>query len=834
MAVTTSSVAGIVAGMNPLEWTAGAPYTVFLFQAVFIILLCNLVHYPIRPLQQPRVIAEVITGILLGPSVMGHIPGFTKTCFPTASMPGLTLFANIGIILFLFIIGMEVDVQFIKRNLRVSISVGLINMAIPFALGCGIAKGLYQQYRVNDPTLNPISFTTFMVFIAVAMSITAFPVLVRILTELNLIVDRVGTIALAAGIINDLTGWILLALAVTLANSSKGINTLYILLLTLAWFLFLMFPVRLSMRFLLKKFTNDLVSGDPSQASMMFILVCVFISAFYTNIIGVHPIFGAFMVGMIVPRDNGYVIKITEKLEDLVHIVFIPLYFALAGLGVNLGLLNKGIDWAYIIAIILLALFGKILSGFVASKLNKMLWRESLAVGVLMSCKGIVEIVALSVGLNAGIISQKVYSMFVVMALVTTFLTTPLTLWIYPVWYREKVAKFRRGEINWDGTPVDQAELTDTDTSSHKLLEGGASKLGSFSIDELDKVRVTKIVLLMKTIDTVSYLMSFIHNFAMNSNNKSGNYSIDVKAVHLREFTSRTSHLLEASSQTADDTDYVRSSNANENETANSSSILSIMKIFSELLGINFSSRSLLSPSKNHLFTVNEQIAETSDLLISSIKTSHLIQEAPDSRRGLFPEIMDNVDFTLFNKLFRQCKSHFGLLLIHDKKQKKLDNVNEYDELELKNGSVGIEGTSLFNLTSVNLVLEHDNLISSSDLLALHIVYKLSFNLSKINVFVKSRNSASSSTTPFEKQIQKLLARNPKVKLNIKHIKDTHNFGDELLRLKSDIAGETFIVANNIPHNSSETTLFENGVAELVGLSVVEGFNVLVVKAGSH
>lgn len=834
MAVTTSSVAGVIAGMNPLEWTAGAPYTVFLFQAVFIILLCNIVHYPIRPLQQPRVIAEVITGILLGPSVMGHIPGFTKTCFLTASMPGLTLFANIGIILFLFIIGMEVDVQFIKRNLRVSVTVGLINMAVPFALGCGIAKGLYEQYRHDDPSLKPISFTTFMVFIAVAMSITAFPVLVRILTELNLIVDRVGTIALAAGIINDLTGWILLALAVTLANSSKGINTLYILLLTLAWFLFLMYPVRLSMRFLLKKFTNDLVSGEPSQMSMMFILVCVFISAFYTNIIGVHPIFGAFMVGMIVPRDNGYVIKITEKLEDLVHIVFIPLYFALAGLSVNLGLLDRGIDWAYIVAIILLALFGKISSGFIAAKLNKMLWRESLAVGVLMSCKGIVEIVALSVGLNAGIISQRVYSMFVVMALVTTFLTTPLTLWVYPVWYREKVAKFRKGEINWDGTPVDNVEISDTDASSNKLLGGKDTSLGSYSIDELYKVRITKIVLLMKSIDTVSYLMSFIHNFALNANKKSENYSVDVKAVHLREFTSRTSHLLEASSQTADDQDFVRSTSANDNETSNSSSILSIMKIFAELLGINYSSRSLLSPSKNHLLTVNEQISEISDLLISSIKTSHLIQEAPDVRRGLFPEVIDNVDFTLFSKLFSHCKSHFGLLLIHDKKQKKLDSINEYDDNDLKYTSGGIEGTSLFNLTSVNLVLEHDDLISASDLLALHIVYKLAFNLSKINIYVKSKSAASSSTTPFEKQIKKLLSHNLNIKLTISHIKDTQNFADELLRLKSDITGETFIVANNTPRNNNDTRLFENGVAELVGLSVVEGFNVLVVKAASH
>lgn len=231
MAVETSSVAGIVAGRNPLDYSSSAPYTIFLFQAVFIILLCQIVHYPLGKLRQPKVIAEVVTGILLGPSVLGKAPNFTDTCFPAASIPGLTLFANIGIILFLFIVGLEVDINFIKKHARVAVSVGLVNMAIPFALGCGISKGMYDEYRSQDTDLLPIKYTTFMVFIAVAMCITAFPVLARILTELNLIGDRVGTIVLAAGIMNDLTGWLLLALSVTLANASRPVNVVYILLI---------------------------------------------------------------------------------------------------------------------------------------------------------------------------------------------------------------------------------------------------------------------------------------------------------------------------------------------------------------------------------------------------------------------------------------------------------------------------------------------------------------------------------------------------------------------------------------------------------------------------
>ncbi|KAK6463347.1 Cation/H+ exchanger [Scheffersomyces coipomensis] len=236
---------------------------------------------------------------------MGHIPNFTNNCFLAASIPGLTLFANIGIILFLFIIGLEVDITFIKRNLKVSLTVGLIIMAIPFALGCGIAKGIYKTYVEDVPETTPIKFTTYMVFIAVAMGITALPVLARILTELNLIGDRVGTIVLAAGIMNDLTGWILLALVDILANASDGVNTVYILLLTLGWFLVLCYPIRLTLTYVLKRYTNDLSTGEPSQTSMMIILVLVFVSAFYTDIIGVHPISGAFMAGVIIPRDNG-------------------------------------------------------------------------------------------------------------------------------------------------------------------------------------------------------------------------------------------------------------------------------------------------------------------------------------------------------------------------------------------------------------------------------------------------------------------------------------------------------------------------------------------------
>lgn len=436
--------------------------------------MCQLIHIPMGYIRQPRVISEVVAGIILGPSVMGRIPNFTATCFPTASRPLLNLMANFGVIMFLFLVGLEVDLDFIKKNYRIALSVGLVNMAIPFGLGCAIAVGLYNQYEPD------IKFTTFMVFIAVAMCVTAFPVLARILTELRLLKDRVGTIVLSAGITNDLVGWMLLALSVTLANSGSGIDTLYILLVTIGWTLFVIFPVRwVYQHWILRR---DIKSGSLSRLSILITLVLVFISSFFTDIIGVHPIFGAFLIGVIVPRQQGFTVDMTNKIEDLVEIVLIPIYFAIAGFNVNLESLNSGIDWAYIIAIIVIAVVGKVFGGFISAKFNGLFWKESLAVGVLMSCKGIVEIVVLTVGLNANIITEKLFSMFVVMTLVSTFLTTPLTLWIYPVSYREKVQRYIKGEIDWEGNVLERSTSVTTDLT--QLAKGFTKVL--YNIEKID------------------------------------------------------------------------------------------------------------------------------------------------------------------------------------------------------------------------------------------------------------------------------------------------------------------------------------------------------------
>jgi Kef-type K+ transport system membrane component KefB len=380
---------GILENENPSVYDPKNPIIIFIIQAGVILIVCRLLHYPLSRLRQPRVIAEVIGGILLGPSIFGRIPGFTAAIFPPASIPNLTLVANLGLVLFLFLVGLEVDVRLLASNARVAAAVGLGGILLPFGLGCGIAWGLYHEF----PATTPIAFGKFMLFVGVAMAITAFPVLCRILSEEKLLGTPVGLIVLSAGVSNDVIGWVLLALCVALVNAGSGLSALWILLTCVGYALFLVFLLRPAFIWILKK-TRSLQDG-PSQGIVALTLLFVLASAFFTGIIGVHPIFGAFMVGVICPHHGGFAIRLTEKIEDIVGALFLPLYFALSGLSTNLGLLNTGLVWAYVIGIIAVAFFGKFIGASVASRLCGLVWRESFAIGALMSCKGLVELIVL-------------------------------------------------------------------------------------------------------------------------------------------------------------------------------------------------------------------------------------------------------------------------------------------------------------------------------------------------------------------------------------------------------------------------------------------------------
>ncbi|KAK8085034.1 Sodium/hydrogen exchanger family protein [Apiospora hydei] len=476
---------GILEGVLPNEYNASDPIKLFIIQAGIIIILCHLLHYPLSRFGQPRVIAEVLGGILLGPSVLSRIHGFRDALFPTASMPVLNNAANLGLVLFLFLIALEVDIRLFTANWRVALAVGLAGMVLPFGLGCAVAWGLYHQFHSTDGTVVPINFGVYALFIGTALAITAFPVLCRILSELNLLRTPVGVTVLAAGVGNDVVGWILLALCVALVNSSSGVAALYVLLVAVGWVLVLVFAVKPVFHWILRR-TGSIQNG-PTQGMVGLTILLVLTSAWFTGIIGVHPIFGGFLVGLICPHDGGFAIKLTEKIEDLVTVLFLPLYFALSGLNTDLGLLNDGLAWAYVVAVCAIAFAGKIIGGTLAAKANQLVWRESLTIGCLMSCKGLVELIVLADGvatLEYWIAGQD--------PLADHFhylrghgsdnhgCHDATNEMVVPPWYQKKLEQWKRGEIDWSGTPLNGPE----DAHGNEIL-GSAQKLQDTSIRRL-------------------------------------------------------------------------------------------------------------------------------------------------------------------------------------------------------------------------------------------------------------------------------------------------------------------------------------------------------------
>ncbi|CAE6384601.1 unnamed protein product, partial [Rhizoctonia solani] len=426
---------GILSGENPSHFDTANPIRIWVIQLILIVCMTQGLALVLAKIKQPRVIAEVIGGILLGPTAFGRIPNFSKTVFPPESLPYLSLVATIGLCLFMFVIAMELDIAVIKRNAKASTAISVAGMVLPFGAGVGVAVPIYHEFI--DP--ERASFGHFLLFVGVAISITAFPVLCRILTELKLLDTHVGVTTLSAGVGNDVVGWILLALTVALVNASEGLTALYILLTCVGWILFILFPVKWGYRWLARH-SGSLESGTPTPFMMTVTMLLVFVSAFFTDVIGVHAIFGAFIAGLVIPRDNGFSIALLEKIEDLVSILFLPLYFTLSGLKTDLGLLNDGTAWGYTFLVIVVAFLGKFVGCAVTARFMGFNTREAGAIGMLMSCKGLVELIVLNIGLAAGILDTKVFSMFVMMAVILTFITSPCTVLIYPEQIRQHIS----------------------------------------------------------------------------------------------------------------------------------------------------------------------------------------------------------------------------------------------------------------------------------------------------------------------------------------------------------------------------------------------------------
>lgn len=398
-----------------------------LIQIGIILIVARTIGYLFRRINQPQVVGEMVAGILIGPSVLGWLaPGASHWLFPPGSLGFLSALSQIGILAFMFVVGLELNPNLMKGRGHTAVVTSHASIVFPFLLGSLLALYLYP--RLSDDS---VTFTGFALFLGIAMSITAFPVLARILQERHLMRHPVGVIALACAAVDDVTAWCLLAGVIVIVRSSHATLPLWVTIGgSLAFGAGMWFIGRPLLRRLEMVFRTR---GYMGQNLLALILLIVFASAWTTEWLGIHALFGAFLAGAAMPKESPAFVKaLTQRLEDLVVVLFLPLFFAFTGLRTSVGVVRGADMWFYCGLIIVVAIIGKLVGSMLAARFTGLGWRESSAIGVLMNTRGLIQLVVLNIGLDIGVISPALFAMMVLMALVTTFMTTPLLALIYP------------------------------------------------------------------------------------------------------------------------------------------------------------------------------------------------------------------------------------------------------------------------------------------------------------------------------------------------------------------------------------------------------------------
>lgn len=367
---------------------------------------------------QPAVIGEVVAGILLGPSLMGRVwPEASAFLLPPDVAPLLSIIAQVGVVLYMFLVGLELNPTYMRKSPHAALAISHASIVAPFLLGASFALYLYPHFSTND-----VPFTVFALFLGVSMSVTAFPVLARILTDRRLTQTRLGSIAITCASVDDVTAWCLLAFVVGVAQAKVdgSINTIAY---ALAYIAFVLVVVRRLARWVATK-TDHL--PELTQGWMAVIFVTFLLSAFATEWIGIHALFGAFVVGAVIPHDSLIARDLRKRLEDLVVVLLLPAFFAYTGLRTQIGLVSTGTEWLMVGVIIAIASLGKFGGSFAAARLAGMSWRDSSAIGILMNTRGLMELIVLNIGLDLKVLSPTLFAMLVLMAIVTTIMTTPV------------------------------------------------------------------------------------------------------------------------------------------------------------------------------------------------------------------------------------------------------------------------------------------------------------------------------------------------------------------------------------------------------------------------
>ncbi len=412
-----AEAAGAIYGSAPGQVDVSALLHVLLALAL-VITTARILGTLFRVGHQPPVIGEILAGILLGPSLLGRFaPAVSHYLLPATVAPFLNVIAQVGVILYMFLVGLELDPGLMRQRGQATVAISHASIITPFLMGSLLALLLYPIFSSRE-----IPFTNFALFLGVSMSVTAFPVLARILTDRRIHKTRMGTVALTCAAVDDITAWCLLAFVVSIARaeSAGGMKTVVLAVTYLAAMLLVVRPAMVALS---RIYGNR---GGLTQGLMAVIFVALLLSSSATELIGIHAIFGAFALGAVIPHDSQMARELTDRLEDLIVVLLLPAFFAFTGLRTQIGLVSGLQEWMLCGLIILVASAGKFGGSLIAARITGLGWREGSALGVLMNTRGLMELIVLNIGLEMRVISPTLFAMLVIMALVTTFATTPI------------------------------------------------------------------------------------------------------------------------------------------------------------------------------------------------------------------------------------------------------------------------------------------------------------------------------------------------------------------------------------------------------------------------
>ena len=394
------------------------PLSILLLQVIIILFTSRIFGIIFKKLGQQTVVGEIIAGIFLGPSILGWLfPDLSSFLFPHNSFISLQFLSQIGLAFFMFVIGMELDLSKIRNRANDAVMISHVSIIFPFFLGTCLSYYIFNKLAPAD-----IGFTSFALFMGIAMSITAFPVLARIIKERGLTKTPLGVLAITCAAADDVTAWCLLAAVIAIVKAGSLASSLFTIGLALLYIVFMIYVLKPW----LQKISDRRIMREKIDKTVIGIAFFVLlVSAYFTEIIGIHALFGSFIAGVIMPNNIRFKETLTDKVEDISTILLLPIFFAFTGLRTQIGLLNESHMWTLCLIVILVAVFGKLIGSAFTAKIIGRSWKDSLSIGALMNTRGLMELVVLNIGYDLGILGPEIFAIMVLMALTTTLMTGP-------------------------------------------------------------------------------------------------------------------------------------------------------------------------------------------------------------------------------------------------------------------------------------------------------------------------------------------------------------------------------------------------------------------------